>query len=96
MKFTKGMFIYFLFWILYIPFAITITLLQNYSLDKFFIGIGLGALVLLVFLSFRLAFMVLRSPPSLKAKEVVFSSKNVTPNPLDTFRAFRLIFGGTR
>jgi len=54
MKLTRGMAYYFAFWILYLPLSIVLTFMQDFGLEEFFVSLGLGALILLVFLSVRL------------------------------------------
>ena len=82
MKLTKGMAYYFMFWILYLPLSIVITLMLNFGLEEFFVSLGLGALILLVFLSVRLLAVKLRengspSIPSDNISEIPVSEDNI-------------------
>ncbi len=78
MKLTKGMAYYFMFWILYLPLSIVITLMLNFGLEEFFMSLGLGALILLAFLSIRLLIIKLseKDSPSFP------SSENVSEVPI--------------
>lgn len=73
MKLTKGMAYYFTFWILYLPLSIILTLILNFGLEEFFVSLGLGALILLAFLSIRLLVIKLseKGPPSFPSSEDV-------------------------
>ena len=89
MKLSKSMFYYFGFWILYIPFSIVLTLLLNYNLEQFFVSFGLGALMLLVFLTVRLVFYKVRMkgiplPSDTKVGEA--------PLPEEKLEGFRTMF----
>ena len=89
MKFTKGMVYYFIFWILYLPFSIVLTLILNYGLEEFFVSLGLGALLLLVFLTGRLILLKLyfKTPRGSYA-----ASNSETSIPKDNLEGFRTMF----
>jgi len=78
MRLIKGMAYYFMFWILYLPLSIVITLMLNFGLEEFFVSLGLGAIILLAFLSIRLLIIKLseKDSPSFP------SSKNVSEAPI--------------
>ena len=78
MKLTKGMAYYFAFWILYLPLSIVLTFMLNFGLEEFFVSLGLGALILLAFLSIRLLIIKLseKDIPSFP------SSENVSEAPI--------------
>src|SRR3989338_5358212 len=78
MKLTKGMAYYFAFWILYLPLSIVLTLMLNFGLEEFFVSLGLGALILLAFLSIRLLIIKLSEKDPLSFP----SSENVSEAPI--------------
>ena len=90
MKLSKGMSYYFVFWITYLPFAILLTLFQDYGFVKFLVVIGSGALILLVFLTLRLIIFKLRKRGAIYPIENTSSSE--TPVPKDNLEGFRTIF----
>lgn len=79
MKLTNAMIYYFMFWTFYIPVAVVLSLLLNRTLEQFFAGTGIGALILLVFLTTRLAYLKIKShTPMLKDAS---SNSSLKENP---------------
>ncbi len=91
MKLTRGMLLYFGFWILYLPASIVLTLLLDYNLEQFFVSLGLGALLLLLFLTGRLIVLKLFCKKSVIAPSVTVCNSE-TPNPKDNMDGFRNMF----
>lgn len=89
MKLTKGMAYYFIFWILYLPFSIVLTLILNYSIEEFFVSLGIGALLLLMFLTGRLILLKLYYKTTLGSYAPNTSNSET---PKDNLEGFRTIF----
>jgi len=96
MRLTKSMLFYFGFWILYLPMSIVLTLLLNYTLEQFFVSLGLGALILLVCHVIGLVVHIISSKRKVMASP---PSNSETPSPKDDMNGFRMMFneniGGT-
>ena len=74
MKMSKGILYYFVFWILYLPLNIVLTIILNQGIEEFFVSLGLGALIQFVFLSLRLIVMKLKEPKDTDVEQEISES----------------------
>ena len=86
MKLSKSMAYYFTFWIIYLPLTIVFSLLFNLKLEMFLSYLGIGALLLLAFLSVR--FLIYK----LKSSKPTKQSNSETSMPKDNLEQFRQMF----
>ena len=89
MKTTKLIAYYFLFWILYLPLSIVVSLLFKLDLESFFIFLGIGALLLLTFLTIK--FLQVKKKVHSKTTPIGNVSSSETPIP-DELEGFRIMF----
>ena len=90
MKTTKLIAYYFIFWILYLPLSIAVSLLFKLNLETFLISLGIGALLLLVFLTIK--FLFVKKKVHSKINPVENASCSETLIPKDDLEGFRSMF----
>ncbi|HLC86418.1 MAG TPA: hypothetical protein VJG30_03975 [Candidatus Nanoarchaeia archaeon] len=91
MKTSKLIAYYFMFWILYLPLSITVSLLFKLDLETFFIFLGIGALLLLVFLTVKFLLVKKKVHGKITPK-VENAGSSETLMPKDEFEGFRKMF----
>jgi len=92
MKTSKLIAYYFMFWILYLPLSIAFSLLFKLNLETFFIFLGIGALLLLVFLTVKLLIVKKKAHGKITPKENASSSETLMPKVEDSLEGFRELF----
>jgi len=92
MKTSKLIAYYFMFWILYLPLSIAFSLLFKLNLETFFIFLGIGALLLLLFLTVKFLIVKKKTHGKITPKENTSSSETLMPKVEDSLEGFRELF----
>ncbi|MBS3162136.1 hypothetical protein J4476_05580 [Candidatus Woesearchaeota archaeon] len=92
MRTSKLIAYYFLFWILYLPLNIVISLLFKFDLGIFFMTLGIGALLLLAFLTIKLLIVKKKAHSKISSKENASCSETLMPKVEDNLESFRELF----